>query len=330
MARIFYGLAVISLLFLISCTNHAEQNSSKKTRLDSLNQQISVNPANAALYYNRGLYFFSQESYKNSISDLIKAVQLDSLNGQHYFLLSDAYLYDLQSRKAVETLEKYIGLKPGDIEALLKLTKLQYTLQQYDMALFTVNEVFKTDLQNAEALFLLGAIFRAKGDQNAAINALKSAVEMDPEIIDAWVLLGDLLAENEDSEALIYYDNALAIDSENITALHSKAFYLQNHNRISDAIVLYEKIHVIDSSYAEAYLNAGILHLELKQYDEALFEFNQLIGRYPELSPAYYYRAIGHELKGDNTAALDDYRTSLRLDSSFQKAAEAIEALESD
>jgi len=330
MKRQSYILSLIWIALFISCKHPAESNSSDRTNLQVLNEQILQDPNKASLYFDRGSYFFQQESYKNAVSDLIKAIQLDSMNGAYYFLLSDAYLYDYRSKDAVEILEKYIGFKPGNTEALLKLTRLQYTLRQYDIAILTVNEVFKNDLQNAEALFLLGAILQAKGNDDAAINALRSAVETDPEIIDAWVMLGDLLAKKGDPDAYIYYDNALAVDGENITALHSKAFYLQNHSQIPDALSLYEKIHIIDSTYADAYLNAGILQLEMKQNEKGYLEFDRLAKLYPELGPAYYYRAISLELLNRKEEALSDYKTSLKLAPDFQKAKDAIDALESE
>lgn len=324
------GLFAFTLLILISCNSSVNNDSSEVTELQQLNEKISSSPEDASLYFDRGSYFFEKESFKNAIKDLKKAVKLDSLNRQHYMLLSDAYLFDYQSKEAVQTLEKFIGLMPGDTEALLKLTKLQYTLKQYDLAILTVNEVFKTDLQNAEALFLLGAILRAKGNNEAAKNALRSAVEIDPEIIDAWVILGDLQAETGDSDAYIYFDNALAIDSNNISALHSKAYYLQNNGQIPNALVLYQKIHAIDSTYAEAYLNAGILHLKLEQHQKAFEEFDHLTNIYPDLSLAFYYRAISYELMGQNEEALADYKKCLSLDPSFVKAEEAIRAMESE
>jgi tetratricopeptide (TPR) repeat protein len=321
------GIIAVSLLLLLSCNSPAKEDLSTESELNRLNKMIESEPGNAKNYYNRGEYFYNNESYKNAISDLKKASKLDSLNRQNYLLLSDAYLYDYKSKEAVKTLEKFIGLKPGDTETLLKLTQLQYTLKQYDIALLTVNEVFKTDLQNANALFLLGAILKAKGNNEAAANALRSSVEIDPEIIDAWVLLADLQAEDGDPEAHLYYDNALAIDSTNIAALHSKAYYLQNHDQIPAALAIYKKIHAIDSSYAEAYLNAGILQLELKQNEKALAEFNQLALLYPNLILAYYYRALCYELLEQKEEALSDYRKCLELDPEFKQAEEAISAM---
>ena len=328
------SLFVCTLWLLSSCGNTSSEQSNQNPALEEFNTLIKKNPSDPDLYFNRAKYFLGKESFKNAISDFEKARKLDSLNAKYYIDLSDAYLFDLQSKKAVNTLEKFTGLSPGNIPVLLKLTKLHYTLQQYDLGILTVNEVFKVDLQNAEATFLLGALLRAQGKTEAAVNALQSAVELDPEIIDAWILLGDLYDAAADPDALIYFNNALSIDPNNVQAIHSKAFYLQkniqkkvDNESIMEAIQLYKSIHKIDSTYSDAYLNAGILYLEVDSIPAAYQEFDQLIQQYPNYHLAYYYRGISNELLNKSDQAIEDYEYSLKMSPNFQKAKDAIKAL---
>lgn len=303
------------------------KTSNQNSALAELNSLIENDPSDAEQYFDRGSYFLEKESFKNAISDFEKAIRIDSLNSKYSIELSDAYLFDLQSKKAVTILEKFTGFSPGNIPVLLKLTKLHYTLQQYDLGILTINEVFKADLQNAEATFLLGALLRAQGKIDAAINALQSAVELDPEIIDAWILLGDLYDAAGNPDALIYFNNALSIDPQNVQALHSKAFYLQNNDQINEAIQLYKSIHDIDTLYSDAYLNAGILFLEMDSTLSAFKEFDQLVKQYPNYHLAYYYRGISNELLEKSEKAVEDYEYSLKMSPNFQKAKDALKAL---
>ena len=298
--------------------------------VDQLNSELKKQPGNADLYFQRGTYYLENSYYKNAIADLEKAISLDSFNTSYYLNLSDAYLNDLRSRDAVEILEKIIGLKPGDVPSLLKLTRLQITLEQYELAILTVNEVFKVDLQNAQATFLLGTILRLQGDTESAINAFRSAVELDPEIVDAWILLGDLLDAKDDPDALQYFDNALSVAPNNLQALHAKAFYLQNHDRIPEALDLYHRIIALDSNYIDAYLNAGILYLESDSLERAYSEFDALVEKSASQPVAYYYRGLISYQLGNTDSAIADLEQSIQLSPGYDAAIRALEIVKQD
>ena len=73
---------------------------------------------------------------------------------------------------------------------------------------------------NAEAYLLSGRINQRRGDQEAAIAALKTAIFWDPKLIDAHILLGRIFLERGDrGEATKYATSAMTIDSNNQEAI---------------------------------------------------------------------------------------------------------------
>ena len=76
------------------------------------------------------------------------------------------------------------------------------------------------NVTNAEAYLLSGRINQRRGDQEASIAALKTAIFWDPKLIDAHILLGRIFLERGDrSEALKYATSAITIDPNNQEAI---------------------------------------------------------------------------------------------------------------
>ena len=73
---------------------------------------------------------------------------------------------------------------------------------------------------NAEAYLLSGRIIQRRGDEEAAIAALKTAIFWDPKLIDAHILLGRIFLERGDrGEATKFAASAMIIDSSNQEAI---------------------------------------------------------------------------------------------------------------
>lgn len=329
--RNFYFPLFIILLSLIFIQCKEDKQSSVPTTgvasIDGLTKAINDTPMDASLYYERSKAYIQNDGYEYAISDLQKALQLDSLNPDYYHLLSDAYMDYFRSKQALQTMEKVAEMYPKRVPTLLKLTETQVILQQYDNAITTLDNILKVDPLNAEAFYMLGLIFYEQKDYPKATNALLTSVENDPELIDGWLMLGEIASASDDPKAKRYYENALTAQPESVTALHSLAFYLQNHDDVAEAQKLYKKIHVLDRSYFQANLNSGILYIEQDSIDKAFEQFDIIVLNHPSNYLGYYYRGVAHELKGDIQAALSDYENSVRINPDFEKAVKAVAAI---
>ena len=332
----YYIWFLLFSFIIIGCTEkkkHTEIEPTVQFQTDDpaligLSQAIDNDPDNANGYFERAKILVDKELFDPAIDDLHKALALDSSQASFYHLLSDAYLDYYKSGQALDVMEKAAEKFPNRIPTLLKLAELQLVLKRYDGSFFTVQKIMNQDKQNAEAFFMLGMIYRAQEDTERAINSFQTAVELDPEIVDAWIILGDLFADRDFSIAERYYDNAIRIDPENLQAYHAKAFYLQNSERIPEAISIYKEINGRDPQYTDAYLNTGILYLDQDSLDQAFEHFNILVKIDPQNYLGYYYRGITKMFGGDLKGAEVDLKQSLKFNSTFEKARIALQELE--
>ncbi len=325
--RLLFFLIVVSLFYLSCGGGDSKKTSIKPTGdnlVDQLTLQLEKSPNDIDLLYQRASLFYEKDEYVTSIRDLEKAMGIDSLRPEIYHLLADNYLDYYRSREALDMMEKVVRLFPERIPSLLKLSEMQMILNQNENSVFTVNEILRLSPQNNEAYFMLGMNFRAMGDIDRAINSFQTAVENDPEMVDAWLILGELHEKKGSKDAIKFYDNAINVAPDKPEVFHSKAFYLQNNGDIPGALELYRQINIKSPNYADAYLNAGIIYIEQDSLDRAFEQMNLLAGVQPQNPFAYYYRGLIHNAYGNYEAAAIDLQNSLNISSDFKAAEELL------
>lgn len=334
-----YPLLLCSLLLLaglVACENGSKENADTTApttgvgtlQIENLSKQIESSPANASLYATRGALWYENENFDEGITDLEKAIQLDSSKAEYFHILADMYLDYYKSRQGLGVMERAGNLFPKRVPTLLKLAEFQLILKNHNEALFTLERIRVIYPLNAEMFFMFGNVFSDMGKTDQAITAYQSAVENDPGLVDAWVKLANLLSDKNSPLAEKYFDNALRADSNNVDALHAKAYFLSNKkNDLKGAIRLYQKINTIDPQYADGYYNLGLIYLDMDSVQQAYGSFDLAVKFAPAFAEAYYHRGLAAEMKGDKVQALADYQNVLQLNPDFEGAKSGVDRM---
>lgn len=295
--------------------------------ISQISDLIDKDTTNAQLYADRAGLYYGIQGYDEAIRDGLTAIRLDPTKPEYYHELANVYLDYFQSRKALEVMEKAATQFPGRIPTLLKLSEIQLILKQYEASLSTIEQIFRLDPQHAEAFFMLGMNFKETGDTVKAISSFQKAVEIDPEIIDGWINLGQLHGDQNNPMALKFFDNAVRLDPANVEALHAKAFYLQKKGKLQESITLFKNIALIDPEYETAFFNAGLIYLDLDSFAQAYRQFDLTVQAAPTHISGYYYRGVAAELMGDTAQASKDYKQALRFAPDYEEAKQGLRRL---
>ncbi|MDX6574457.1 MAG: hypothetical protein QOE96_410 [Blastocatellia bacterium] len=165
---------------------------------------------------NQARKYMPQQSYAKWQTDWQKSPSLATLSLRSRDVLNQIDISDLDRRKTIEAANANNAQ-----EALNKIRDL-YQQGRDDEALAEIRKVLIVEPTNAEAFLLSGRINQRRGDQEAAIAALKTAIFWDPppKMIDAHILLGRIFLERGDlGEARKYAVSAIGIDSSNQEAM---------------------------------------------------------------------------------------------------------------
>lgn len=336
-AKMFFPLlTLLAVLAINACGGGAQEQGqggepelgqTGNPTIDGLTQAIAADQDDPELYVQRGDVFYENRGYDEAIRDYTKAIQLDTTKPVYYHKLADAHLDYFKSRQAVEILKRAAERFPEDIPTLLKLSEYHLILTQYEESMKAIDRVLKIDPQNAEAYFMFGMNFEERQDTVRAINSYQKAVELDANIIDGWINLGQLYAGLGDPLALRYFDNATRIAPNDITALHAKADYLTATNDLEGAVGLYRKIITIDPQYDEAYFNSGLLYLDMDSVAKAEQQFDLTVKISPTHIRGYYFRGLSREMQGKAAEAKADYEQALRMAPDYEQAQERLNGL---
>lgn len=331
---VFSTILFFAILLISSCKPKVAETTSigltGDPAIDQITESIDKDPENPSLYFQRAETFYQKQAYDQAIEDLARVLILDSMNLKAHHLLADVYLDDFQSARALSTLNRAAVLYPDSINTKLKLSEFQLILKQYDASTNTLADIMKIHPGNPEALFMLGMVYKDQGKTEQAIAAFQSAVERNPDMAEAWVILGDLMDRTNNPLAIQYFDNAIRVDPTNVAAWHAKAYFLQNNEKIPEAIEIYRQIHTLDPQYAEAYLNTAILLMYQDSLDGAMKELDILEKIDPSNPSTWFYKGKIYHFRGQKDLAKAAYEQALRLDEDYAQAKDGLTELENE
>lgn len=320
-------LYLIPTLLLASCEKKAADeaaqvsNSEVPNTFKTINALIEQQPDNPDLYYVRGEYFYEMDGFDEAIADYNKAIQLDSAQSRYWHSLSNVYLDYYREKSALQTMEMASFLFPDSIFTQLKLAETYLILKNHEKALNVVSKVKNYNPNNDEVHYLAGLIFADNGELDMAISNMQTCVELNSRHIEAWYELGNLWnIKGSGNDPILYYDNALRVDSMYMDALFSKAQTLYKQGKFGPCIDTYNSMGRMFPSDESSFFNAGIVMVELNDYQNAWEKFNICVELNPALVQAYYYRGLCDLEMGNTAAGKADLEQALRFDPDYEKA----------
>jgi len=162
--------------------------------LQAFKRAVSLDPANASAHNNVGATYFALGDCEQGIYELTQAVNLQPNSVDAAFNLGRALFDCEQVDASVPRFEAAIEV-PGalNIPELYTYLSRAYVLQgRFDEAVVRAQQGALLPPTTAEALFHLGQAYEARGrasDTDDAIEAYKSALELDPEFSAAQTAL---------------------------------------------------------------------------------------------------------------------------------------------
>jgi arylsulfatase A-like enzyme/Tfp pilus assembly protein PilF len=151
-----------------------------------------------------------------------------------------------------------------------------------------------------------------KADPAAAIARLKTVVESDPGILDAWIMLGNEYFRNRQVEmAREQYKRALQIKPDYDLAIINLASAYRSLGNYDAAIAGYERYLLQDPKNAWVRYQLGELYVDLDQLDKAESAFQQSLADDTRVAAARNALGVVAFKRGDLRHAEEQIRTAL-------------------
>ncbi|XPV77108.1 MAG: tetratricopeptide repeat protein [Desulfovibrio sp.] len=237
--------------------------------------------------------------------DVLNQMPSDS-RPEVYNSIGICYLNLGQPEMALQAFEKFTDLVPGAAAGFVNLGKSHFALEQYEKA----EEAF----QEAKAL---GAI--APAALGLAACRLKTS---EPEealrfLLEAEKMTGVTSATRVNraiaffdmrlySDALVYVEEELAVNSDSIDVLNLKGLILYKQKQFDDAVKSYSMALAKSPRDGQIYLNRGVCYLAMQEFALAEDDFTRTVAYAPQLTQVYLSRAEARYLLEDKVGACSD------------------------
>lgn len=274
-----------------------------------LDKVIEADPSNDAAWYYKGLCEMYLGKKDDALASLEKAVAADSSNYWYMDRLALAYSTSGKTDSAVSEYEKLTELFPKKMDAWYTLTNLYLSKGEYSKAVDAISNIESFYGKSDMTVLTKYRALLMEQKQEEAFNVLKEYSEeySSPQILS---MLGDYeTGIDNDSLAIGYYDQALALDSDYSPALLGKAESYRINRRYDKYFPAVDSIMSRDGIQASAkadYLRQLIQHADPKflttYRDQLDSTYDIMLERHPAdtaalLGGGIYYFSTGRQDK---------------------------------
>ena len=304
----------IDYLSLFLSSNYISVDSLYKT----INYLISINDLSAAIKY---------------AEDIIK---LEPKKSKSYLNLANIYFELSKKRNAnpsfpslvKQNLEKSIELDNQNFIAYSLMGELLLASGDYQESVNFLTKSLQINYNQENTHLLLGYTFKQLKEYPKAIDCFRNSLLINPSFFEANMQLGQIYHLLKDKNAILYYDNAIKLDSKNELVLYNKALFYQDMQEWNNALSAYAELHEVNKFHSDSHYNLGFIHMELELYDIAANNFSDAIYSNSSFYQAYYARGICFETLGNIKQAESDYKRAIQLNPDYYYAIEALSLLQ--
>ena len=234
-------------------------------------------------------------------------------------------MIDLYSRGQLKQLLQQAGIllkQFPNSSFLYNISGVAYNgLDQLDAAFEAYKKAIYINPNFAEAHNNMGIILKDKENLEEAIEAYNKALSIKPDFAEAYYNLGDALQKQGKLEVAIKaYHKALIKKPDFAKAYNNMGIILKDQENLEEAIEAYNKALSIKPDFAEAYNNMGNALQEQGKLEEAMEAYAKSLTIKPDNADAYYNMGNALADQGIPEEAMQAYTKTLNLKPDFAEA----------
>jgi len=321
------------LVFLAGCDGDNDRYSpySKKILQNppyaGLTDSIEKFPDDPLLYLQRALLLSQNNRHEMATADYKKSWEMKQDPNTALEYVSNLLTTD-RVNDAVSLLEQGVKQFPDNPEFSRRLSEVYSHLGKSEQALKQYNTILEKDPSNFETWYDKGVLLAQMKDTPAAIEALEKSFSIQP-INYSGLALATLYASAKDPRALELCDKLLATDTtgQQTEPIFMKGVYYSEVKDYDNAVKQFDECIRRDWKMTDAYIEKGIVLLDQKKTNEALEIFKLASTVSNTNADAYFWMARSYEALGNKADAIRNYERAISLDRNFAEAWEAIQRL---
>jgi tetratricopeptide (TPR) repeat protein len=179
----------------------------------------------------------------------------------------------------------------------------------------------KIEANYCSQIFLgIGNLFDSLEKYEEAIADYDKAIELNPNLADAWGSRGDAKVNLQRyEEALADYDKAVELNPNLDRAWGARGFAKRNLQRYEEAITDYDKAIELNPNLTEVWGGRGDANVNLQRYEEAIADYDKAIKLNPNLAEVWGGRGDANVILQRYEEAIADFDKAIELNPNLAK-----------
>jgi tetratricopeptide (TPR) repeat protein len=222
---------------------------------------------------------------------------------------------------AVELGKQLSKLEPDNISAHLKtaaayraIAAESYNKGDFDHAIETLRQAIELSPDIADYFGLLGWCYYNKGEYDSAITHCQHALKLNPRSANLYHLRGSCYyAKGNYPHALADLSHAIRLEPRKSRYYDARGLVCFHNQLYEKAIKDFSQTIELDPKIAKYHFHRGATYHAVKDFDRALDDCNKAIQLAPANSSYYSSRGLIYERSGEKDKAIADYTQALKL-----------------
>ena len=267
---------------------------------------------------------YSKNNQLDQARDILSSIVKEHPTyAQAHLNLGILYTEQSRYREAVDEFQAALKIDPNDDIARSSCIKALIILGEVDSALPMAQEHLRRNPENAEGLYLFGAVQRERGQYTDAVRVLTKAVTLQPNSFDSRYNLGFSLAKlGRREEARKQLEGALKLKPDSTEARFQLASVLRAmgfKNEAEAQLKAFQagKNESVSQDVAGVKVNQANQYLTSGEAQKAVALYREAIVADPKNGRTYYDLAIALDRLSDVAGERDALEKSISLDEQF-------------
>jgi tetratricopeptide (TPR) repeat protein len=194
---------------------HAQKDFDRMTECYEKAYEISESDKKWQVWFNAGCFHMDRAQNLDRARNYLNLALEESPEEQEiWYMLAKLNKKTKLFQDEKQCLEKLFILGAEDIVILNRLASLCIEAGDFDGAFEALDKAKKSGTLNYPAMCNLGLIYRKQEQMEKAIQAYMQAVELHPQGVEAWTILGEIsLDVDRLDEAGVFFERALSLQS---------------------------------------------------------------------------------------------------------------------
>jgi tetratricopeptide (TPR) repeat protein len=242
----------------------------------ALQQLLKKNPAIAEAQLLLATAFRLQGNLTEALAAYRQLAVVDPKNFPAHLFAGAILMQQGKLAEARTALGKAVELAPDDLTAVDQLITLDLMEKKAPDALRRVNDLVARSPKDGRLQILLARVLSAQADFSGAEAALRKAIELQPDSLDPYLSLVQLLVSTKQQDkALTDLKQAVAKNPKDIRPLMLMATLHEQQKDFASARQAYEQVLVIEPKAAVALNNLAFIYSEHAGDQDKAFEYAQ-------------------------------------------------------